>query len=83
MFPKCPLFGGSTVYVQKMSQLLPVTRPSPFPLIVRRCGGKGLGNRLDCARSASWNAGAGVRMQLATSRPAGQKDIVNDIHNIT
>ena len=46
------------------------------------CRGKGLGNRLDCAQSASWNAGVGVGMQLVTSRPAGQ-EVTNDIHNIT
>ena len=34
--------------------------PSPFPLIVRGCGGKGLGKRLSLARA---RAGAGVRMQ--------------------
>ena len=45
--------------------------PSPFSLIVR-----GWAGRLDCARSASWNAGAGVRKQLVTSRqPAKEHNI--------
>ena len=51
---------------QPLSSLPPPSLgPSPFPLIVWGWRGKGLGNRLDCTRSAEFETSSLVELSIS------------------